>query len=179
MVINPLTTPNASSSTLTSGTKQLVVQLALEITLSVLGLNSLWFTPYTNVASAPVDGADTMTNGAPPSRCSAALSREVKMPVDSITTSTPRSPHGRSAGLRSDSTLSVSLPTLIPPLVAAILSGSVPMTESYFNRCAIVSSEPRSLTATKSMSAPCWQGGAKKLRPMRPNPLMPTLTVMW
>ncbi len=60
--------PKASSSTFTSGTKQLVVQLALEMTFWVLKSKSLWLTPYTNVASAPSHGAETMTNGAPASR---------------------------------------------------------------------------------------------------------------
>ncbi len=41
-----------------------------------------------------------------------------------------------------------------------------------------MSSEPRSLTATKSMSAPRCFAARKKLRPIRPNPLIPTLTVM-
>ena len=36
-----------------------------------------------------------MTRGAPASRWAAALSRSVKKPVDSTTTSTPRSPHGQ------------------------------------------------------------------------------------
>ena len=42
----------------------------------------------------------------------------------------------------------------------------------------MVSTEPRSLTATKSMSAPWLLTARKKLRPMRPKPLMPTRMVM-
>ncbi len=38
--------------------------------------------------------------------------------------------------------------------------------------------EPRSLAATKSMSAPRCLAARKKLRPMRPNPLMPTRMVI-
>ena len=38
--------------------------------------------------------------------------------------------------------------------------------------------EPRSLAATKSMSAPRCLAARKKLRPMRPNPLMPTRMLM-
>ena len=49
---------------------------------------------------------------------------------------------------------------------------------SYFSRCAISSLEPRSLAATKSMSAPRCLAARKKLRPMRPKPLMPTRMVM-
>ena len=41
-----------------------------------------------------------------------------------------------------------------------------------------VSTEPRSLTATNSTSAPAACAARKKLRPMRPKPLMPTRTVM-
>src|SRR4029079_11215901 len=57
VVIRPCSMPNVSSSTLTSGTKQLVVQLAAEMTLWLFGSKSLWLTPYTKVASAPDDGA--------------------------------------------------------------------------------------------------------------------------
>ena len=84
-----------------SGTKQLVVHEALETTMWFSGSKVSSLTPTTKVASAPVAGAETITRGAPPSRWAAALSRSVKMPVDSMTTSTPRSPQGMSAGLRS------------------------------------------------------------------------------
>ncbi len=178
MVISPSTTPNVSSSTLTSGTKQFVVQLAAEITLWDLRSNVLWLTPNTNVASAPVHGADTRTRGAPASRWYAAVSRVAKKPVDSTTTSTPRSPHGSAFGSRSDNTRSSSSPTLMPVLVAFTDPGSWPSTESYLRRCAIVSIEPRSLTATKSMSAPRCFAARKKLRPIRPKPLIPTRTVI-
>ena len=91
VVIRPCSTPNASSRTLTIGTKQFVVQLALDTTLCTLGSKSVWLTPITNVPSAPSDGAETTTSGAPASRWAAALSREVKSPVDSTTRSTPSS----------------------------------------------------------------------------------------
>ena len=52
------------------------------------------------------------------------------------------------------------------------------MTESYLSRWAMVSTEPRSFTATNSMSAPEAFAARKKLRPMRPKPLMPTRTAM-
>ena len=69
-------------------------------------------------------GADTITSGAPASRWAAAVSRLVKKPVDSITTSTPRSPHGRSAGSRSLSMRIESSPTRMPFLVALIFSAT-------------------------------------------------------
>ena len=132
------------------------------------------------VASAPFEGAETITNGAPPSRCIAALSRSVKMPVDSITKSTPKAPHGNAFGSRSVSTFKIFPSTLIPPSTASIVCGNTPRTESYFKRCAIVLREPRSLTATISISAPRAAIARKKLRPIRPNPFIPTRTVtMW
>ena len=45
VVMRPFSMPNASSSTLTSGTKQLVVQDALDTTLSLAGSKSSWLTP--------------------------------------------------------------------------------------------------------------------------------------
>ncbi|CAM5587436.1 hypothetical protein SCALM49S_05138 [Streptomyces californicus] len=44
---------------------------------------------------------------APPAMCFSASAFLVKMPVDSMTMSTPSSPQGMSAGLRSESTLTV------------------------------------------------------------------------
>ena len=43
-------------------------------------------------------GAEMITFFAPASMCAFALVASVKMPVDSTTMSTPRSPHGRAAG---------------------------------------------------------------------------------
>ena len=74
------------------------MQEALDTTLWVAGSKVSSLTPTTKVASAPADGADTITNGAPASRCIDACSLLEKMPVDSITMSTPRSDHGQ--GLR-------------------------------------------------------------------------------
>ena len=65
VVIRPFSTPKASSSTLTIGTKQLVVHEALDTTLWASGSKVSSLTPTTKVASAPDDGAETMTNGAP------------------------------------------------------------------------------------------------------------------
>ncbi len=66
-----------------------------------------WLTPITMVMSSSLAGAEMRTFLAPPARCLAASSRLVKMPVDSMTMSTPSSPQGMSAGLRSESTLMV------------------------------------------------------------------------
>ena len=62
-------------------------------------------TPSTMVMSGSLAGAEMMTFLAPASRWSVALSRAVKKPVLSTTTSTPRSPQGRLAGSRSARTL--------------------------------------------------------------------------
>src|SRR6478736_5514176 len=105
--MSPCSTPKASSITFTSGTKQFVVHDAFDTTLWVAASNVSSLTPITKVASAPADGADTTTKGAPASRWAAALARSVKKPVDSTTTSTPRSPQGNSFGSRTWSTLIV------------------------------------------------------------------------
>ena len=115
-----------------------------------------------------------MTMGAPASKWAAALSRSVKKPVDSITTSTPSAAHGRSFGSRCCNTLS-TLPSMEMPSSTALMSfGNTPSTESYFNKCAIVLMLPRSLTATISIGAFAACTARKKLRPMRPKPLIPT-----
>ena len=86
------------------GTKQLVVHDALDTTTWRAGSNVSSLTPITKVASASLDGAEITTRCAPPSRWAAASARPVKRPVDSTTTSTPSSCHGRALGSRSAST---------------------------------------------------------------------------
>src|SRR5438128_1856926 len=114
---------------------------------------------------------------APAVMCFAAASRLVKSPVDSNTTSTPRSFHGSCAGSFCDSTLNSSPSTTIASCFASIVACRLPSTESYFSRCASVCALVRSLTATKStFLSP--SAARMMLRPMRPNPLMPTLTAM-
>ncbi|GIR34868.1 MAG: hypothetical protein CM15mP49_02530 [Actinomycetota bacterium] len=73
--------------------------------MMLLGIVIIIITPTTNVASHDA-GAEMMTFFAPASICGWAFSLSAKIPVDSITTSTPRSPHGRSPGLRSERTAS-------------------------------------------------------------------------
>ena len=67
------------------------------------------------VRSSPVAGAEISTFLAPAETCARAASALVKKPVDSMTTSTPRSPHGRAPGSRLDSTLNSLPSTLIAP----------------------------------------------------------------
>ena len=68
-------------------------------------------------------------------------------------------------------------PILMPSPSAATSSGSLPRMLSYFSRWARTSGLVRSLTATISMSWPLAAAARQKLRPIRPNPLMPTRTV--
>src|SRR5688572_10987994 len=100
------------------------------------------------------------------------------MPVDSTTRSTPRSPHGSVLGSRTARTWSTSPSTEMPSLCTLMSYSRRPSTESYFSRCAIAATDPRSFTATKSISALRFFAARKKLRPMRPKPLIPTRTVM-
>src|SRR5207302_6749260 len=98
VVIRPLTTPILSCNGFTSGTRQLVVHDALEITVSE-ALSVVWLTPYTTVASTSLPpGAEITTFLAPPLRCAEAFSLVVNNPVLSSTTSTPSAVHGSSAG---------------------------------------------------------------------------------
>ena len=90
--------PNASWSTFAIGARQFVVHDAFEITVCAAASNTASFTPMQIMASASPLGAEMTTRLAPPLRCPAAFSRAVNRPVDSITTSTPWSPHGISAG---------------------------------------------------------------------------------
>ncbi|MDT4881239.1 hypothetical protein FQZ97_1170770 [compost metagenome] len=116
----------ASCSGLTSGARQLVVQEALEITVSV-DFSTCWFTPYTMVASTSLPpGAEMMTFLAPPFRWAEAFSLVVKKPVHSSTTSTPRSPHGISAGLRWANTRITSPLTIMLSPSTVTVPGNLP-----------------------------------------------------
>src|SRR5918999_1462949 len=169
--------PTASCSTLATGARQLVVHDALEMMwwLSASYVSSK-LTPSATVASGSVAGAEMITFLAPASRCLAASSRLVNRPVDSITTSAPRSPHGSAAGSRSASTLTSRPSIASAPSRTSTVPGNGPKTESYLSRCASVPASVMSLTATTSMSA-CDSCAARNMvRPMRPNPLIPTRT---
>ena len=114
VVIKPLTIPNFSSITLATGAKQFVVQDAIEITLCLAGSYSWSLTPKTIVLSSFEAGAEMITFLAPASMWAWALVASVKKPVDSTTTSTPRSFQGNCAGSFSAKNL-IFLPfTMIP-----------------------------------------------------------------
>src|SRR3954468_18199893 len=172
--------PSRSSITLASGARQLVVQDAFD-TMFCEPSYAPSFTPLTTVRSSPVAGAEMTTFLAPASRCLAAPSRLVKMPVDSTTTSTPRSFQGSSAGSRTARPLKPLPSTTISSSVEVTLYGSRPRIESYLSRWASVALSVMSFTATISMSlwpaTRCASTARQKLRPIRPNPFTPTRTV--
>src|ERR1700691_305895 len=179
VVIRPLTIPKLSSSTLAIGATQLVVQDALDRTLCVAGSYASSWTPITIVMSSSLAGAEMMTFFAPASRCAPAVDPVVNRPVDSITTSTPSSRQGSLAGSRSARILIDLAPTWIVSPDTDTSCGKVPSTVSYLSRCAIVAMSPRSFAATISMprSPSAALTARQKLRPMRPNPLIPTRMV--
>jgi hypothetical protein len=131
----------------------------------------------TKVPSSFFAGAEMMTFLAPPSMWACALVASVKKPVDSTTTSAPTSPHEMAAGSFSAKILMVLSPTVMESSVYDTSSASTPSTESYLSRCAMLLLSIRSLAATISTSAPDACTARKKLRPMRPKPLIPTRTV--
>src|SRR3954471_21316023 len=120
-----------------------------------------------------------ITFEAPAARCFEAPSRLVKKPVDSSTTSAPRSFHGRLAGSRSASTRISSPFTTMPASDASTWPLKRPSTESYLRRCASVFASVRSLMATMSSFTPRASAARKKLRPIRPKPLMAIRVMAW
>ena len=172
-------TPKASSSTLTMGTKQLVVHEALETTTWRAGSNVSSLTPTTNVASASVAGAEMITRLAPPSRWAAAASRAVNSPVDSTTTSTPSSPHGSALGSRSartsigpESTHDGGQPSHRHLGAEAAVGRVVAQEVGDGGGRGQVVDRHHLHVGTLARAA------RRKLRPMRPKPLIPTRTVM-
>src|ERR1700757_5072107 len=103
VVMMPLTMPQWASRTLTTGARQLVVQLALEMTLCLAASYLSSLTPRTRVMSSLVAGAEMMTFFTVVPR--GALVASVKGPVDSMTICAPTSAQGSLAGSRSAHTL--------------------------------------------------------------------------
>ena len=138
VVIQPFLIPKRWWRTFASGARQFVVHEAFEMIWCFAGSYFSSFTPRTTVMSGPLAGAVMTTFLAPAVRCLAASSRLVKSPVDSNTTSTPRSFQGSCAGSRIDSTLNSSPSTEMPSPCASTFACRLPSTESYFSRCASV-----------------------------------------
>src|SRR6266481_689426 len=104
---------------------------------------------------------------------------DVKKPVHSRAISTPSALCGSLPGSRSAVTFILPRPTSIvsPSTLTSPLKR--PCTESKRNRWALVSTGPRSLIDTTSMSLrPDSMMARMTLRPMRPKPLIATRTAM-
>ena len=177
VVIHPLRMPNFSWITFASGARQLVVHDAFEMMWCFDPSYLSSFTPSTTMMSCPFAGAVMITFFAPAVMCFDAPSRVAKMPVDSNTTSTPRSFHGSCAGSFIESTLNSSPSTVIPSALGFTSAARLPSTESYLSRCASVAALVRSLTATKSI-AELPRAARMMFRPIRPKPLIPTRTAI-
>ena len=85
---------------------------------------------------------------------------------------------GERLGSLSENTLKLCGPTAIVSSETLTSSLSGPKVESYLSRWALPAGAARSLTATSSMSAPLASAARKKLRPIRPKPLIPTRTAI-
>src|ERR1700712_4086383 len=97
VVMIAVTMPKLSFITFAIGARQLVVQDAQEIIVS-LPSRIVWLTLNTTVLRSPVAGAEITTLLAPAFRWAAAFALSVKKPVLSITTSTSCCPQGICAG---------------------------------------------------------------------------------
>ncbi len=170
--------PNFSSRTLATGARQFVVHEALEIIECFSGIYSSLLTPIHMVMSSSFAGAEMMTFFAPAFKWSSALSRVLKRPVHSSTTSMPRSFQGRLPGSLSASTF-ISLPfttmAFSPALTSAFI---IPSTESYFKRWVRVFGSVISFMATNSMSLSL-SDALSTFLPILPKPFMATLTAMY
>ena len=126
MVITPLMMPNWSWITLATGARQLVVQEALDRMWCLAGSYWSWLTPSTTVRSSSLAGAVMMTFFAPASMCAWHLGPVRKIPVDSMTTSTPYSAQGRPWGSRSAKFLIFQSPTTMTSPSTEAATGSLP-----------------------------------------------------
>src|SRR5690606_26146984 len=132
VVIKASSIPKLSFNTLAIGARQLVVQDALETILSD-AFTSLWFTPMTNMG-ALLDGAEITTFLAPPSIWDCAVSKVVKIPVHSATTSAPTSSHFKFFGSLSAVILTVLPFTSKCPSFTFTVPSNLPCTESYSSK---------------------------------------------
>ena len=139
------------------------------------------------MASTSVAGAEMMTRGAPASMWAAAAGPSVKMPVDSITTSTPRSAHGRALGSRSAKTEKVWSPTVMDRSVWLTGHGQGAVGRVVLEEVGVggggdqvVDADhlDRVAAASPPRPRPAARAARRKLRPIRPNPLIPTRTAI-
>ena len=114
--------------------------------------------------SSPFAGALMRTFWAPASRCAAAFSRSVNRPVDSITISAPELlPRAGWRGRARPATAARRRRSMMPLPPTSTMPAKRPWTESYFSRWASVAASSRSLTPTKSMSAPVCLSGPEEV----------------
>ena len=95
----PEAMPKVSLRTLTTGARQLVVQLALEMMLCLAASYLSSLTPRTMVMSSLVAGAEMMTFLTVVPRWALAFSASVKKPVDSTTIWAPTEAQSSLAGI--------------------------------------------------------------------------------
>merc|ERR1719326_1377958 len=174
VVMRPCLMPNFSLMVFTSGARPLVVHDAQETTAIEVSYSSS-LTPTTSVGvSASLAGAEMITFLAPPSMCFMQPSVVVNAPVDSQTYSTPVSFHGISVGSRvADSETSAPLITKPSPLISQVPEKR-PCTVSCSSRYFMYSGamgELMCLSTNESRS----RAMRTTWRPMRPNPLTPSL----
>src|SRR5688572_6798719 len=122
-------------------------------------------------------GAEMITFLTEPRMCFLASSALVNNPVDSTTRSTPSEGQSIFAGSLSLKTRIDSPSTVTASALEPTVAFKLPSTESYFSKCASVFGSVMSLTATISMSLSA-AVARNRLRPIRPNPLIPTLIVI-
>ncbi len=160
------------------GARPFVVHDPIETTRCFAGSKEPWLTPITMVRSSPLAGAEMMTFFAPPLvMWSSAIARSVKRPVDSTTISAPTLAHWMAPGSFSENTTTFLPSTSRFPSTARTSPLKLPRIESCFRRWARVGASVMSFTATISMSFRPY-AARNMLRPMRPNPLIPTFTIL-
>ena len=177
VVMKPCSMPKASSSTLARTARQFVVHDALETTKSRAGSKVSSLTPTTKVASASLAGAEMITRRAPALMWAAALSRLVRRPVLSITTSMPSSRQGSSSGWGSINIVTGEEPTIIVSCSTDTGTGSArgPSRGPAGGRA------PRDRRVVDGGHLDVMgrlQAARRKARPVRPNPLIATLTAI-
>ncbi len=132
----------------------------------------------TMVMSGSLAGADMITLRAPAVRCLAAFSRSLNKPVHSAATSTPSSFHFNCSGSFMEVNVMDRPSTSMALSFACISRSSLPCTESYVSRCAMVAASVKSLIATTSTSG-CFNAALNTSRPILPNPLIPILILIF
>src|SRR6266540_1052352 len=179
VVITPWRMPIVSCSTFATGARQLVVQEAFEMMWCCSPSYAVSkLTPSATVTSGSFAGAEMITLRAPASTCFSASARFRKKPVDSMTTSAPRSAHGSAPGSASAKTgISTPSTTRASP-ASSMVPGNAPYTVSCRSRCASVSRPIRSFRPAHSMSRPRSCAARKAARPVLPRPLIATRTAI-